>query len=168
VTVDGVLDCQLDLLHLTTNYSWVSQFFNHQLCRLRSLYLSICVSILDISMSPFSIYSAATWPLLYSLGPDPIGNTALALLSGRYQVTPSEQTAGGTIAPLLIHQTHSMHVTIRELNIICESSGYFNVFIVFLLLLPFFSCSLTSLCQPIQAYLAWRQVSVPPLQPCES
>jgi hypothetical protein len=51
-------------------------------------------------------------PWLYSLGTDPIGNTALALLSGRYQVTPSEQTAGETIAPLLNHQAHSMHVTI--------------------------------------------------------
>jgi hypothetical protein len=51
-------------------------------------------------------------PWLYSLGTDPVGNTALALLSGRYQVTPSEQTAGETIVPLLTHQAHSMHVTI--------------------------------------------------------
>jgi hypothetical protein len=37
VTVDGVLDCQLDLLHLTTNYyNRISQLSNHQLCRLHS------------------------------------------------------------------------------------------------------------------------------------
>jgi hypothetical protein len=49
--------------------------------------------------------------LIYSLGSDFVENTALTLLRGRYQVTPSEQTAGETIVPLLTHQAHSMHVT---------------------------------------------------------
>jgi hypothetical protein len=44
----------------------------------------------------FIFTSTAAWSSLYSLGTDPIGNTALALLSGHYQVTPSEQIAGGT------------------------------------------------------------------------
>jgi hypothetical protein len=103
VTVDGVLDWQLRLLYSSANYNWLSQFYNHQLCRLHSRYIHL---------------SAATWPSLYSLGPDPIGSTALALLSGRYQVTPSEQTAGGTIAPLLTHQSHSMHIIIPTIGLL--------------------------------------------------
>jgi hypothetical protein len=118
VTVDGILDWQSDLLYTSTNYyNRVSQFFNQQLCRLhsRSIHLSLSAPF-SITLCLHSRYpSAATWFLVYSLGPDPIGNTALVLLSGRYQVTPSKQTAGGTIAPLLTHQAHSMHVTIFKL-----------------------------------------------------
>jgi hypothetical protein len=37
VTVDGVLDWQLDLLYTSTNYyNRVSQFYNHQLCGLQT------------------------------------------------------------------------------------------------------------------------------------
>jgi hypothetical protein len=64
-------------------------------------------NLLDISLGLHSRYlSAATWLSVYSLGPDPIGNIALALfsgqpfpsnafvlscLSGRYQVTSTSQ-----------------------------------------------------------------------------
>jgi hypothetical protein len=68
VTIDRVLDWQLRLLYTSTSYNWVSQFFNHQLCRLRSLY-----------------HSAATWSSLYSLGTDPIENAALLLCQTRPQ-----------------------------------------------------------------------------------
>jgi hypothetical protein len=96
VTVDGILDWQSDLLYTSTNYyNRLSQFFNQQLCKLHSRSIHLSLSL-----------SAATWPSVYSLGPDPIGNTALALFSGqpfpsnaffvsclssRYQVTSTPQ-----------------------------------------------------------------------------
>jgi hypothetical protein len=45
------------------------------------------------------------------------GKTALTLLSGRYQVMPSEQTAGETIVPLLTPQAYNLHVTVLIVNL---------------------------------------------------
>jgi hypothetical protein len=49
VTVDRVLDWQLDLLYTSTNYNWVSQLSNHQLCGLHSRSIHLSLS------APFSI-----------------------------------------------------------------------------------------------------------------
>jgi hypothetical protein len=56
VTVDGVLDCQLDLLHTSTNYyNRVSQFYNHQLCGLQTRSPAFSPgSILDVDLTNWS------------------------------------------------------------------------------------------------------------------
>jgi hypothetical protein len=101
-----VLDRKLDLLDhkqlqtitvYTLHYSLLQlQLFSEDCCSARIL---TCNSLSKLT-------SSATWPSVYSLGPDPIGNSALALFSGqpfpsnafflrclssRYQVTSTPQ-----------------------------------------------------------------------------
>jgi hypothetical protein len=101
------LDRQLDLLdhkqlHAITTYTLYDSLLQLQDCCSARILTRNSPSKNPHSRSP----SAATWLSVYSLGPDPIGNTALVLFSGqpfpsnafflnclssRYQVTSTPQ-----------------------------------------------------------------------------
>jgi hypothetical protein len=87
-----VLDCQLGLLDQTQLHTITVYTLHYSLSQLQ-LFSEYCCSariLTRISLSKLHSRSpsAATWLSVYSLGPDPIGNTALVLFSG--QLFPSD------------------------------------------------------------------------------